>query len=400
MLLKEYGTDVSGPLEELAPGFAAMLAERGFARLSIRNHVNVFAYASRWLEHENLAPKHLTVAQVERLLQSRRNDGYTCWLSMRGLTPLLEYLRSVSAVPPEQERVARGYVERLIERYHQHLVEERSLSSSTVKEHCKVTSEFLVHHRDAPSVRSISAGDVRLFFRAKARGFSTAHAAHIGGALRSLLRFLHVEGILPVSMVNAVPSVSGWRLTSLPQILSQQTVRLLLESCDRRTLYGRRDFAVLMLLARLGLRAGEVVRLTLEDLEWRTGQLVIHGKGQTVARLPLPNDVGEALSAYLLRRPAVAYRAVFLRGRAPLEPVSVSAIHAITTAASLRAGVPRVFPHKLRHALASEILRRGGSLAEIAQVLRHKNLSTTAIYAKVDRVALRELAQPWPGGAI
>jgi site-specific recombinase XerD len=169
-------------------------------------------------------------------------------------------------------------------------------------------------------------------------------------------------------------------------------------SCDRRTLIGRRDFAVLTLLIRLGLRAGEVAGLELDALDWRQGELLVHGKGKTLSRLPLPQDVGQALSAYLVRRPRVDSRALFLRSRAPLRRLTQTGITHLVAQASQRAGLPRAGPHQLRHTLATEMLRRGATLTQIAQVLRHRSLSTTAIYAKVDRVALRELARPWPGG--
>jgi site-specific recombinase XerD len=237
---------------------------------------------------------------------------------------------------------------------------------------------------------------VREFLREQARGFSPSYARDVASALRSLLRFLHAEGRMPASLVGAVPSIAGWRGASLPQALPPGAVRRLLRGCDRRTLIGRRDYAVLMLLVRLGLRAGEVVRLELEALDWRRGEVVVHGKGKTLARLPLPQDVGQALSAYLVRRPRVDSRALFLRSRAPLRPLT-RITHRVAQAAK-RAGLARVSPHMLRHTLATEMLRRGASLAQIAQVLRHRSVTTTVLYAKVDRVALRELAQPWPGG--
>jgi site-specific recombinase XerD len=210
---------------------------------------------------------------------------------------------------------------------------------------------------------------------------------------------LYAQRLTPVWLADAVPPISGWRGASLPRAVSAGTVRKLLRGCDRRTLIGRRDFAVLMLLARLGLRAGEVARLELAALDWRGGEVVVHGKGKSLARLPLPRDVGEALSAYLTRRPRADSRAVFLRSRAPLRALGQTGITHVVAYAAQRAGLARVSPHQLRHTLATEMLRRGATLAQIAQVLRHSSVTTTALYAKVDRTALRRLAQPWPGGA-
>jgi site-specific recombinase XerD len=307
-------------------------------------------------------------------------------------------LRATKVVPAIRLPSPSTYVDRLLSRYHEFLVEERGLAAGTVRQRDDVARRFLARHPRATSVRAITAGKIREFFHTEIRGLATPSAAIVASALRALLRFLHVDGRIPVALTGAVPSISGWRLTSLPQFLAPKVVRKILSSCDRRTLAGRRDFAVLMLLTRLGLRACEVVRLELDDIDWRSGEIVARGKGKTVSRLPIPDDVGTALSAYLRRRPRVVYRAVFLRSRAPLRPLMSSAITALVGRASRRAGLPLVSPHKLRHTVATEMLRRGGSLAEIAQVLRHRSLATTAIYAKVDRTALRELVQPWPGG--
>jgi site-specific recombinase XerD len=396
-VLEEYRVQVVGPLEQWAPGFAAELVGLGFVRPSICNHLRVFAYASRWLDARGLRLWQLTPARVELLLRSRRRDGYTCWISERGVAPLLDYLRGVGVVPSARSRSARTHRELLLARYTEYLVQERGLVVATVRQRVDVAGRFLARHPRATSVRAITAGEIREFFREASRGFKSSSAAFIATALRSLLRFLHVDGRIPASLIGAVPSISGWRLASLPQSLSPAAVRKLLSSCDR-TPTGRRDFAVLMLLVRLGLRACEIVRLELDDIDWRRGELIVRGKGKTVSRLPVPKDVGAALSVHMRRRSRSTSRAAFLRCRAPVRPLTTGAVTCIVAAASRRARLPLVGPHKLRHTVASEMLRRGGSLAEIAQVLRHRSLATTAIYAKVDRASLRELVQPWPGG--
>lgn len=398
MLVEEYGVRVEGPLEPWARGFTSELARCGYKHRSISRQLGVFAYASRWLRRRGLRPHDLTPARVQRLLQSRCRDGHTHWRTERGITPLLEYLRAADVVSAARPARLRNYSERLLGQYHDYLVQERGLVTATVRSLCNTARKFLARRRSAASVGAISAADVRDFFRKQSRGFSTAYAATVATALRSLLRFLHVEGRIPAPLEGAVPSIAGWRLTSLPKSLTPSAVRRLLQSCDRRRLIGRRDYAVLILLVRLGLRACEVVRLDLEDLDWRRGEILVRGKGKTVSRLPMPKDVGDALSAYVVRRPRVVSRAVFLRSLAPLRPGTTSTIQSLVAKASRRAGLPLVSPHKLRHTVATEMLRRGGSLAEIAQVLRHRSLATTAIYAKVDRTALRDLAQPWPGG--
>jgi integrase/recombinase XerD len=222
------------------------------------------------------------------------------------------------------------------------------------------------------------------------------------GGLRSLLRYLHLTGFTEKPLAQAVPRAAGWRLSSLPQPVEAGHVARLLLSCDRATVIGRRDLAILLLLARLGLRAGEVASLCLDDIDWRAGEVTIRGKGSTSERLPLPHEAGEALVSYLRQgRPQAAFREVFVSMHAPLRPLSPIAVTQVVATACKRAGIEPVRAHRLRHTLASDLLRAGTPLAQIAPVLRHASVATTAIYAKVDREALRTLARPWPldGGA-
>lgn len=392
MLLDEYGIRVSGPLERWAQEFASALARLGYVWPSIRRALFVFVFVSDWLARRRLRPGDVTAGTVEHLRRARRSDDYRC-----SLAKVLQFLRGVGVVPPVRPITRRTGLDRLLDRYRTYLADVRGLSGGVVCWYCTVAGRFLKDRPRHAHLRRLSAGEVREFLREEARGFSPRHAGCVASALRSLLRFLHAEGRMPVSLVGAIPSVAGWRGASLPQALTLGAVRRLLRSCDRRTRMGRRDFAVLMLLARLGLRAGEVAGLELDALDWQPGEIVVHGKGKTLARLPIPQDVGQALSAYLVRRPQVDSRAVFLRSRAPLRPLTQTAITHLVTQAAKRAGLARVSPHMLRHTLATAMLRRGATLAQIAQVLRHRSLTTTALYAKVDRAALRELAQPWPG---
>jgi site-specific recombinase XerD len=365
----------------------------GYARGTICNSLRIFGFVSRWLERRRLQPRELRATQLEQLSRARRSGGHRF-----GRSKVLQFLREVGVVARERPAAKRTALDRLLERYREYLAEERGLSVGVVRWYGIVARRFLERRpREAP-LRRLSAGELREFLREQARGFSKGQAAHIAGALRSLVRYLHCVGLIPGPLAGAVPSISGWRGASLPQALPPGTVGTLLRGCDRRTLIGRRDYAVMMVLARLGLRAGEVAGLDLDAIDWRHGEMVVHGKGKTLSRLPLPHDVGEALSAYLVRRPRVDSRALFLRSRAPLQRLTQTGVTHIVALAAQRAGLARTSPHQLRHTLATEMLRRGATLAHIAQVLRHRSLSTTAIYAKVDRVALRELAQPWPGG--
>jgi site-specific recombinase XerD len=218
-------------------------------------------------------------------------------------------------------------------------------------------------------------------------------------ALRSLLRFLYLEGHTPTLLTNAAPAIASWKLAPLPRAVEPRQVQALVRRCDRRTAIGRRDVAILTLLTRLGLRGGEVIALELDDIDWRCGEITIAGKGRRHERLPLPPDVGEALASYLRRgRPRTRSRKVFVRHRAPYSPLGPSAITGRICRLCDRAGIARISAHRLRHTAATQMLHHGAPLEEIAEVLRHRDLLTTAIYAKVDRKALRELARSWPGG--
>jgi integrase/recombinase XerD len=395
---------VKGPLAVHAAGFAAELVELGYRPRSVVVQLRLLADLSRWLAEEDLALVALTGQEARRFLGARR-ERYVDLAGARALGPLLGYLRELGVVP-ELRPSADSPVERLLGDYRGFLVRERGLMASSVDGHERVARLFLAGLA-VPldvSLRALEAGDVTGFVVAQCRSgrLGAGAAKNLTGGLRSLLRFLHVAGWVRAGLEQAVPSVAGWRLSSLPRGLEAGQVTLLLSSCDRSTPLGRRDLAILTLLSRLGLRACEVARLSLDDIDWRAGELTIRGKGSTIERLPLPHDVGEALVSYLRDgRPTSASREVFLAGRAPLRALSSAAVTAVVCYACDRAGLERVGAHRLRHTVATELLRAGVPLAQIAPILRHASVSTTAIYAKVDREALRSLARPWPlaGGA-
>jgi site-specific recombinase XerD len=354
---------------------------------------------SCWLAKEDLEPVALTAQEARRFLAARR-ERYVDLAGARALGPLLGYLRGLGAVP-QPGPSADSPVERLLGEYREYLVRERGLMASSVDGHQRVARLFLAG-LTVPldeSLRALEAGGVTGFVVAQCRSgrLGAGAAKNLTGGLRSLLRFLHVAGWVRAGLEQAVPSVAGWRLSSLPRGLQAGQVTRLLASCDRSTPLGRRDLAILTLLSRLGLRACEVARLSLDDIDWRAGELTIRGKGSTSERLPLPHDVGEALVSYLRDgRPASASREVFLSARAPLRALSSAAVTAVVRYACDRAGLERVGAHRLRHTVATELLHAGVPLAQIAPILRHASVSTTAIYAKVDREALRALARPWP----
>jgi len=394
---------VGGPLEEYASGFAAELARVGYMRDAAACQLRLMAHLSGWLAREGLDAADLTAVVVEEFLAFRRAAGHTRLRSPRALEPLLRYLRELGVELPAPVVVVATPADELLERYRRFLLGERGLAVGTVRGYVGIVGPFLAGRvaADGSGLERLAARDVTVFVLAECPGRATGSAKLLVTALRSLLGFLHVEGVLAVSLSGAVPSVAGWRLAGLPRGLEAGQVRRLLASCDRRTAVGRRDFAILTLLVRLGLRRGEVARLALRDLDWRAGEIVIRGKGDRQERLPLPADVGEAVAGYLRRgRPASAEgRCLFIRVKAPHRPLTPGRVTNVVVAAGRRAGLGQIAAHRLRHTAATEMLRAGATLPEIGQVLRHRSLLTTAIYAKVDREALRSLARPWPGGA-
>ena len=393
---------VTGPLEPYAPGFAAQLTGLGYTTNSAAGQLGVVAHLSRWMLSEQLAVEDLVEPVVQRYLAARRAAGYANFRTAKALGPLLGYLRGLAVAPSPSAPAALTPVEQLLARYRRYLLAERGLGGPTVRGYLDAVHPFLTGcaaRPDGLDLAGLTAAEVTAFVVQVCPGRAVGPVRLVASALRSLLRFLQVDGVLPASLAEAVPSVAGWRLAGLPRPLEAGQVDRLLEACDRDQAGGRRDLAILLLLARLGLRAGEVAALSLEDLDWRAGQLVVRGKGNRAERLPLPAEVGAAVADYLRRgRPATAAgRAVFIRLKAPHQQLTGGGITQVVFAAGQRAGLGTVHAHRLRHTAATAMLRAGAPLAEVGQVLRHRRALTTAIYAKVDRDALAVLARPWPG---
>jgi integrase/recombinase XerD len=282
-------------------------------------------------------------------------------------------------------------------------VSERGLGAATAEAYACFARPFAESRLapGGPGLDGLTAADVTAFVVASCPGMAKGSAKMTVTALRSLLGWLHVDGVLSQSLAWAVPPVAAWRLARLPQPLEPGQVRAMLDSCDRSSANGRRDLAMLTLLARLGLRAGEVAGLRLDDIDWRAGEITVQGKGRRSERLPLPADAGEPVAAYLRAgrpRPAGGERQVFLRVKAPRHALTSGGVTQAVSAAARRAGLGTVHAHRLRHSAATGMLRAGAGLPEIGQVLRHRRLASTAIYAKTDIAALRALARPWPGG--
>lgn len=393
--------EVIGPLVPYTAGFRAELESQGYRRNAVADQLRLMAHVSRWLASRGLGEGDLAPNRVEEFLVARRAAGYALWCSPKGVAPLLAHLRRLAVVPAPEPAPFRTPVEDLLELYRTYLVEERGLAVGTVASNLHVARLFLATRPPVPGLglEELTASDVIDFVLGECRHRTTGSARYVMTGLRALLRYCYLDDRTARPLADAVPTVAGWRHAALPRAVDPGEVAALLKSCDRRTTFGRRDFAVLTLLVRLGLRAGEVAGLLLDDIDWRAGELVVRGKGPKEERLPLPADVGEAIAGWLRRgRPRCAAREVFTRVRAPHRALSSAGVSAIVVAAGTRAGVVGVHAHRLRHTAATEMLRSGAGLTEIGQVLRHASVLTTSIYAKVDRSSLRELAKPWPVG--
>jgi site-specific recombinase XerD len=389
---------VSGPLARFADGFRVDLIERGYSLWGAQEQMYLLAHVSRWMEVEGLQLAALTPAMVDEYIVWRRGQGYLSGLSPKSLRRVFGYLDGLGVL--RREDAAPSPVERLVGEFRGYLLVERGMAAGSVRLYERIARLFLEERSERleDDLASLSGAEINVFVLREARRRSYWSALTVVSALRALLRFLHVQGLIAEPLAAAVPSVAR-RREDLPSGLAPDQVQQLLDSCDRSTPVGRRDYAILLLLSRLGLRGGEVAGLELDDVDWRAGEVVIRGKGSRVDLLPLPDDLGEALVDYLRHGRRRGFgRAVFLTVCAPLTGVSRGAVSDIVVRACERAGVPPVRCHCLRHTVASELLSRGAGLAEIGQVLRHRDLRTTAVYAKVDRQALSGLALPWPGG--
>lgn len=395
------GVRFAGPLAPLAAELRGEFARLGYATSSATAQLQLAAHLSRWLQAEGLGTQDLSGPVIERFLATRRRD-YSSHYSMQALEPLLAYLWRVRATPEPVAPEACSGGEWLLARFGDYLTVERGLTAPVVQAYTRWVRPFVeevVGVGEEPDLANLGAVDVQRFLVARLAGLSRKSAQMTACALRSFLRFCYVEGIVEMSLAGAVPAVAHRRLAGLPQDLTAGQVDSLLDGCDRRTPAGRRDYAVMVCLHRLGLRCGETARLTLDGVDWATGTLSIQGKGGRIDRLPLPVDVGQALVDYLRHgRPDTSSRAVFVRAHAPFTAMAPSSLSCIVARAARRAGLGTLHAHRLRHTAATRVLNAGASLEEVAQLLRHAGTATTLIYAKTDQRRLAGLARPWPTG--
>ena len=389
---------MTGPLASFAEQYRERLRERGYTRLSAVNLERQVAQLSRWLQAEGLGVGQMSEARIEAFVSFQRANGCgRSSLSRPGLLCLLELLRELGVVAAPI-LATRSASEALMDSFGSYLLSERGLVAGTVRGYVAHATRFVAGL--APGdLRHVTAAEVTAAVLGQSATVSVSATQNFVAGLRAFLRFCFVEGLTEVDLSQAALPVTGRRRSCLPRGITSGEAAALLASCDRRTGVGRRDYALLIILLRLGLRRSEVAGIRLEDIDWRAGELVVVGKGARRDRLPLPGDVGEAIAGYLTRgRPATECREVFLRARAPFEPIAAGTVASTVRRACRRAGLPEVGSHRLRHTVACEMVAAQVPMAQIAQVLRHRSLQSTAIYARVDLDGLRLLAQPWPGG--
>jgi len=404
MLVDQTKRRGKNPVTTLSKGLEAELRQQGYRPGTIWKQRKLLNDLIGWLQGQQLAMGDLSMTQVDRFMADRRAAGVRKLKTRKALGPILDHLRGLGLVPVAEAPVVDGPVAEILNRYQQFLIAERGLVPVTALRYSSCLRPFLDPRlsADGLDLGSLTPTDVTSFVVAWCPCLNTGVAKLTVTALRSFLGFLHLGGVTERSLVHAVPTVARRRLADLPKGLEPDQMRRLLAACDANTAVGCRDLAILTLLVRLGLRRGEVAGLGLDDIDWRAGTIRVRGKGNCHERVPLPSDVGHLVAEYLQHaRPADAQgRTVFVRHFAPHHALGASRVSGIVADAARRADLGRIHAHRLRHTAATELLRAGASLPEIGQLLRHRRVETTAIYAKVDRDTLRLIARPWPEGAL
>ena len=394
-----------GPVAGYIKSFAESLNEQGYAAYSIHRQVLLAACFSRWLKQKGIGLRSIRFVHRTRYLRYRARHLRPRQGDSGALCNLIDFLHLQGAIPDEKQTASRlTPVKQCTQAFERYLLEARALAHATIINYVPFVHSFLEDRfgHEPVTLAHLCADDVVRFVQRQVPRLHLKRAKLMTSALRSFLRYARYRGEVTLDLAAAVPIVANWSMTSIPRAISADHVRQLLASIDRRTPIGRRDYAVLLLFARLGLRSSAVAFLELDDIDWKAGRLYVRGKGAQRLELPLPADVGNAIVAYLRHgRPVSTSRRVFLRAKAPIRGfLGVGGVGSIVRHSLDRAGIdaPTRGAHQFRHGLACEMLRHGASLGEIGELLGHRHPQTTTIYAKVDLQALRTLALPWPGG--
>jgi site-specific recombinase XerD len=396
----------NGPLEPYLNPFTSVLSKQGYTKYSIKVKIRLVAKFSRWLDHQHLGVNDLNSELFNVFIKSQKTSNPVRRGDLATLKLLLSHVSDKGVILSSAMKNDDNSFHQIEDEFAQYLSHERGLSPDTLTTYMPLVRRFLSDRFKTGTIRieELCPKDITTFILRYAQSVKRSTAKLMVTSLRSFFCYLHLRGKITTDLAGSVPAVSNWRLTGLPKSLEPQQIEGLLKSCDQNTKVGLRDYTILLLLTRLGLRGGEIVAMTLDDINWDAGELIIHGKGSREDRLPIPWDIGEALADYLQNgRPACPIRRVFIRTRAPYIGFSSSvAICNIVQRALLRAKINTCHKgaHLLRHSLATNMLHKGASLAEIGEILRHQSPNTTEIYTKVDIESLKSIAQPWLGGEI
>jgi site-specific recombinase XerD len=389
------------PLAAALAVYARRLHEDGYATHSGFVQLRLLGCFNRWLGRKGLSSEDMDPGTIQQYLRGRERSGKVRRGDSAALLRLLAMLQPNRSDATAPRPTA---AETALAQFQEYLRTERSLTEATVINYTPVVRSFLSEScpRGAVSWRKITAGNITAFVQRQATLITSKRAPLVVTALRSFLRYLFHRGLVAADLAGCVPTIATWSLSKVPRFLPEEQIQKILDSCDTETAIGKRDYALLLLMARLGLRAGEVVALTLDDFDWESGLITVRGKGKRAAQMPLPSEVGTAIAEYLSAgRPRCSNRRVFIRAKAPLRGFANSvAICSLVDRAMERAGVESEYrgSHVFRHSLATQMLKHGASLPEIGDLLRHRRPDTTRIYAKVDVASLRSIALPWPGG--
>jgi integrase/recombinase XerD len=395
-----------GPLAPYLRPFARSLSEQGYTRCYLRRQLMLAACFSQWLKRRRVQLRCISSEHPAQYLRCRHRERQAVEGDSAALDHLMAFLGAKRVIPQKKRSTPPAApAERRAQAYGQYLRQDRALSKATIINYVPFIGDFLKDRFGAGPVKlsRLRAAEVVRFVQSRACRLHVKRAKLMTTALRSFFQYARLRGAIRLDLAAAVPIVANWSMASIPRAIAPEQTQKLLTSIDRKTAVGRRDYAILLLLARLGLRSGEVACLELDDVDWSAAHLSVRGKGARRTEMPLPAEVGAAIAAYLRRgRPHCTSRRLFLRIKAPIRGFQgTGGVGSIVRHRLKRASItaPTYGAHQFRHGLASDMLRKGASLAEIGAVLGHHHPDTTRIYTKIDLKALHTLAQPWPGGA-
>ena len=395
----------TGPLVPHLDAFAAVLFEQGYSSLTIKGKIRVIAKFSRWLQTRHILIEDINKSCINKFIRYRIKYNLLRSGDELALTQFITFLCEEGILSPFVPEIKVSEIQSIENGFTQYLRQERGLSQVTIDNYLPTIRRFLTErfHKKKISFEKLCARDISKYVLCYAHTMSPGRAKTMVNALRSFFRFLHQRGKIATDLAGAVPTVARWQFAQIPKFLQPEQVKRILESCDRSTGTGKRNYAILLLMSRLGLRAGEIVHMELDDILWKTGEIIVKGKSSRDEKLPLPQDVGQAIATYLREvRPCCSSRRLFIRMVAPLRGFASSVnVCTIVRNSLARAGINMDFKgaHLFRHTLATNMLQGGANIAEIGEILRHQDPNATEIYAKVDFASLRTIAQAWPRGS-